>query len=68
VKPINLHFTKVAPEWILTSNMSADVAALERTLPAGSSHARYVDYASYEGWTIGRLVTATVVQPSSAGA
>ena len=68
VNPINLHFTTVAPEWILTSDMSADVAALDRTLPAGSTHARYVSYASYEGWTIGRRVTVTVVQPSSAGA
>jgi uncharacterized membrane protein len=67
VHPINLHFTKVAPEWILTQDMKADVAALNQTLPAGSNHARYVYYASYKGWTIGRLVTVTVVQPSGAG-
>jgi uncharacterized membrane protein len=67
VHPINLHFTQTAPEWMLTSDMTADVAALNRTLPAGSSHARYVYYESYEGWTIGRLVTVAVVQPSWAG-
>jgi uncharacterized membrane protein len=68
VNPINLHFTTVAPEWILTSDMSGDVAALNKTLPPDGSHARYAAYAGYEGWTIGRLVTVADVQPSAAGA
>jgi uncharacterized membrane protein len=55
VRPINLHHTQVAPPWILTGDMAGDVAALNATLPAGSNHARYVYYASYEGWTVGRL-------------
>lgn len=54
VHPINLHYTKVAPEWILTSDMKADVATLNQSLPAGSS-AHYVPYTSYEGWTLALL-------------
>jgi hypothetical protein len=57
----------VAPEWILTTDLTADEAALNQVLPAGADHARYEYYASYEGWTIGRLVKVSVVQPSSAG-
>ena len=65
VRPVNLHFASAAPEWILTSDMSGDVAALNQTLPAGRNDARYAVYASYKGWTIGRLVTVADAQPSS---
>lgn len=55
VHPINTDFTSVAPEWILTGNLAADVKALNLTLPAGQNHARYIPVATDDGWTIAKL-------------
>ena len=56
VHPVNIDRASVAPAWILTGDMKADEAAFNLTLPAGRKPARYVYYASYEGWTIGKLI------------
>ena len=55
VHPINTDFTSVAPEWILTGDLDADVKALNLTLPAGQNHARYIPVATDDGWTIAKL-------------
>jgi uncharacterized membrane protein len=56
VHPINTDYTAVAPEWMLTGNLKADVKALDATLPIGRNHAEYVAVASDKGWTIAKLV------------
>lgn len=55
VHPINNGYTKVAPEWMLTADLTADVAALNQSLPASARGARYVAVADYEGWTLAKL-------------
>jgi uncharacterized membrane protein len=55
VHPINIDFTRVAPEWMLTGNLAADVKALNLTLPAGQNRARYVAVANDQGWKIAKL-------------
>ena len=56
VHPINISYTEVAPEWMLTGDLKADVASLNLSLPAGHDHARYVSVATDRGWTIAKLV------------
>jgi uncharacterized membrane protein len=57
VHPINTGYTAVAPEWMLTADLKADVAALNQTLPPGVAAARYTSYTTYHGWTLARLAT-----------
>ncbi|HEX4787807.1 MAG TPA: DUF2079 domain-containing protein [Actinospica sp.] len=57
VNPINTDYTQIAPPWMLTADLPADVAALNRSLPAGSPEARYVPYASDGGWMLARLAS-----------
>jgi uncharacterized membrane protein len=59
VHPINISFTKVAPEWMLTGNLKADEAALDKSLPPGTPAARYVPVASDRGWVLARLVSGS---------
>jgi uncharacterized membrane protein len=56
VHPINVPYTQVAPEWILTGDLKSDVASLNLSLPAGHGHARYTPVATDHGWTIAKLV------------
>ena len=55
VHPVNIDYSRVAPEWILTADLKADVAAFDRTLPAGQNHARYIPVSTDRGWTIAKL-------------
>ena len=56
VHPINVDYTTIAPEWMLTGDLTGDVITLNKSLPAGQNHARYVAVTSYKGWTLAKLV------------
>ena len=56
VHPINVDYTRVAPQWILTANLPADIKSLNLTLPPGQNQARYTPGATDKGWTIAKLV------------
>lgn len=55
VHPINVHYTEVAPEWMLTADLHADVATLISTLPPAARDIHYVPYAEAHGWTLAKL-------------
>ena len=55
VRAVNTGYTKVAPDWILTANLDADVTALNQALPAAVRGVHYVPYASYDGWLLAKL-------------
>jgi hypothetical protein len=56
-----------APEWMLTGNLKADVAALNKALPADQNRLEYVAVATDRGWTIAKLVQPVDPRPQVPG-
>ncbi|WP_034264101.1 DUF2079 domain-containing protein [Actinospica robiniae] len=56
VHPISEDYTDVAPEWMLTQNVTAFQQKLDDNLTAnGHPPASYAPYAVYDGWTLAKL-------------
>jgi hypothetical protein len=67
VRPVSLGCMADAPEWMLTGNLKADVAALNKALPADQDRLKYVAVATDRGWTIAQLVQPADPRPQVPG-
>jgi uncharacterized membrane protein len=67
VRPVSIGCMADAPEWMLTGNLKADVAALNKALPADQNRLKYVVVATDRNWTIAKLVQPVDPRPQVPG-